>query len=696
MDMSSTRSKQGAAFVSPYYEWTRATGFAYYGAADWLPVLLELQNSPARMGTAAAFAAYVLKTQISGGGPRWVGDVRVPRFYLQPLRHKVRLTTFISLLARKRFLETVYRGGGPAASIRHFELGRPNLGHSVKLSNKPVPAFANAPWQDALPKVITAVIDDGIAFAHDRFLSTEETTRIEYFWDQQYPSMNYGDLAYGREIRKSGAVGIDMLMANSKHGALVDEDEVYRSSGQIDPTRPGHQPLAYAASHGAHVMDLACNAPLPVAPYQRYVPHQAPAAGERPIIAVQLPSITVRDTSGATLEPQVYNGVYYAIVCADAIASRCGSPPLPVVVNASYGIFAGPHDGSSFFERSLDELLLLCNGAAAEPVRVVLPAGNQHLSRCHARFTATAGQPQDLHWRVLPDDWTESWVEIWLPVGTDVSKLSVTLTAPGGAATSGPVFGGATQNVVIDGLLVGTVMYETSVPTSGRGRVTIFLAPTGSPDGGLTLAPAGLWCIQVHNAQAAPPVIGIDAWIRRDDPAPGYPRRGRQSYFDDPNYACFDDGGRVIADDTDPRTAASYIKRDGTLNALATGGEPIVVGGFRRSDRTPAPYSASGPVPRPSGPSGPEAMLPSDDAPSHFGVLAAGNRSGNCVAMQGTSVAAPLATRWVAEKMISQQPSDRYALFQHAVAADPVAPDKPPAKRGGGGRIPFPSNRRPR
>jgi hypothetical protein len=693
MVVNSARPKQGGAFVSPYYEWVRATRFAYYGESKWLPLLIELQDSPQRLGTAADFAGFVLKMQVSGGGPAWVNDVRVPRFYLKPMRGQAARTTFISVLARRRFLGAVYRGQAAAQSIRRFVLGRPNLRADIALSKQPAPVVvANAPWQGAVPQVITAVIDDGIAFAHDRFFDgTGKKTRIEYLWDQQYPSMIYDDLAYGREFTKSDpANGIETLIALSEHGGLVDEDEVYRRSGQLDPSQPSHQPLAFAASHGTHVMDLACNAPLPVVPAQHYVPHQPPVAGVRPIIAVQLPTVTVDDTSGATLEPQIYNGVLYAIVRADEIASRCGSAPLPVLVNASYGIFTGPHDGSSEFERSLDELLQQCNGAAAKPVRVVFPAGNQHLSRCHACVPVPAGRPRDLLWRVLPDDWTESWVEIWLPAGTDVSKVSVTLTAPGGVATSGPVFGGATQNVVISGLLVGMVTYEASVPASGSGRVTIFLAPTGSPDAGLTLAPAGLWCIHVHNAQAVTMVV--DAWIRRDDPAPGYRRRGRQSYFDDPQYARFDDGGRAIVDDG---TVASYVKRDGTLNGLATGGEPMVIGGFRRSDRVPAPYSASGPVSRPSGPSGPEAMLPSDDAPSHRGVLAAGTRSGSCVAMQGTSVAAPLAARWVAAHMNQPNPPDRQALFQHATAQDP-ANDKPPAKRGGGGRIAFPSNRRPR
>jgi len=688
----------GGGLAGPYFEWARATGYAYCGPAEWMPLLIELQDrSPLRLGNAQAFTAYVLKRQAVADGTDWVHDLRVPRMYLECPARMSASPNCISVLARRRFLDAIHLGASPAESIRRCELGRPNqLGAVV-----PMPAIDRgvglgcAP--QVVPEVITAVIDDGIAFAHDRFFDGPGSTRIEYVWDQQYLSFEWFDVGYGREIGKRDPVdGIDQLMADSKHAGLVDEDEVYRRSGQIDPYRRERQPLVLRASHGTHVADLACNAPLPMNPYQDHVPRQRPAPGKRPIIAVQLPTLSVDDSSGASLGPQIFNGVFYAILRADQLAARCGCGPVPLVVNVSYGIFDGPHDGSSLFEQLLDGLILLCNTLVPDSLRVLLPAGNNHLSRCHARFDVEVGEDKTLRWRVLPDDRTESWVEIRLPVGTDPSKVDVKLSAPNGVGDSGWVSSGVVTPVQIGGQIVGSVDARPDL-FAARPRVTIFLAPTTSADPGLVLALAGLWIIEVRHRLAAK-LKNMDAWIRRDDPAPGCPQRGRQSYFDDPNYPRFDVRGRVI--EQDEPTDAAYVRRDGTLNGLATGRQPLVVGGFRRSDRAPAPYSASGPVPRQTaallGGDGPEAMLPSDDAPSHFGVLAAGTRSGSCVAMQGTSVAAPLAARWVAEKMVSKQPSDRYALFQHAYAVDPAVLSKPPAKRGGGGRIPFPSNRLPR
>lgn len=678
---SRLRARDAGVLAQPYFEWAHATRFAYYGAAQWLPVLIELRNGAQFDGTALAFATLLARMQAEGADkPSWVDQIRVPAFYAtRPARWQFP-TTFVSVLATPLFLDDVYAGKAPADMIRRFELGsatRP--GPLGKLP--PPPTASRRRSRRPAPKVVSCVIDDGLAFAHERFCSDDGTTRIEYFWDQQVPSPIWGDWTYGREISKRDAVeGIDRRMADSRHAGLVDEDEVYRRSGQVDHALSGHKPLAAAATHGAHVMDLACR---PLAP---------PPADDWPIIAVQLPTATVADTSGATLGPQVYNGLCYAIAKAETLAD--GGKPLPLVANVSYGTIAGPHDGSSALEMAMDELIACC----ASTLQVVLPAGNNHLSRCHAHFSLAPGQSRELGWRVLPDDWTESHLEIWLPPGSP--SLNVTIMAPDGAASA--AFGWGEEQQLLDGAgLVGLASYYPPGGADARAMLRLSLAPTADPRGVLPLAPAGLWRIGLSNPQGSGGGCDIDAWIQRDDTAPGYPQRGRQSYFDDPAYARYDDGGRAIDVDTHPLTVASYVRREGTLNAIATGARTIVVGGFRRVDRAPACYSASGPLPAPGrgqpSPHGPDAMLPSDDTASQRGQLAAGTRSGSCVAMNGTSVAAPQAARCLAERIANAQPNDRAALFAAAVATDPAGPRKPPAQRGGGGRLAQAPNRtRPR
>ena len=677
--------------ANPYFEWTRSTGYAYYDrSAQWLTVLIELRDTPQLRGNAQAFAQQVLRLQKSGK-PTWAADVRLPPFFAAPPLWMTRQPRFIAALVTRKLLDRLYAGKEPYASVRRFELGRATPPSGMQPPKAAAVAQAAAPTA-SMPstgdaaKVVIGVIDDGIPFAHDRFFSNDGTTRIEHFWDQLQPSSTWGDWGYGNKIDKTQ---IDQYIVASTHGTRrVDEDEVYRRSGHLVHVRPGHKPLAARASHGAHVLDLACNAPWPVAAAPQ-------AAGTRPIVAVQLPVDTVADPSGATLEPQVYNGLCWILDRATAIAAEHKVAPLPVVVNVSYGLIAGPHDGSGKLEQAMDDLIQCCTVDGTPLLRVVLPAGNSHLSRCHAMFALAQGAKRELLWRVQPDDWTESHIEIWLPAGTDVNTLAVSITAPDGSRSTGAFVAGESWTANAGGVPIGMASYYPAIAPATRPHVSLWIAPTARPDADVPTAPAGLWRIEIDNSKGTGAVERIDAWIQRDDTAPGYPRRGRQSYFDDPDYQRYDQGGRAIEFDSGP----SCIRRDGLLNAIATGSLPVVVGGFRRSDRVAAAYSAGGPLPPPGrgnpNPDGPDALLPSDDAPSMRGVLAAGTRSNSCVAMQGTSVAAPQAAFWIAEKAALNLPSDRSFIFNGAKAHETSNPP-PPEARFGGGRIPNPSNRRPR
>src|SRR5207244_3651801 len=77
---------------------------------------------------------------------------------------------------------------------------------------------------------------------------------------------------------------------------------------------------------------------------------------------------------------------------AGLVAKKCGTGPLPIVVNLSYGINHGPHDGTSLLEEAIDALTLLRRTENA--FTMVLAAGNSHLTRCHAHFELKPGTSQ--------------------------------------------------------------------------------------------------------------------------------------------------------------------------------------------------------------------------------------------------------------------------------------------------------------
>jgi len=541
--------------------------------------------------------------------------------------------------------------------------------------------------------VVVGVIDDGIAFGHERFRTTGFGSRVQCSWRQDGPFQMPSAVPYGREICKdldgAGRPGIDALVTQCTVAGVLNEDKLYRRAELINFGSSGHKSAARRVAHGTHILDLAAGEDM------------AHDVLNRPIICVQLPTYFTEDSSLQTPmhREKLHDALEYILNRADALSG--GGAPLPVVINFSYGNLAAPHDGTGFLERELEDILQ----AHAGRLRIVVPSGNSHLSRCHAQVNfGGAGEIATLEWRVQPDDRTPSHVQVWLPFApalpTGTHRIRLSIVAPGGIES--PLIGETPLTGVILLNDAGEIVCEAryffeSAPTQ-RGVFLITLQPTARlkplpPPDAFRIAPAGVWRLKLHNV-----LLGaadrVHAWIQRDDPPIGYPRLGRQSYFDQLCYVRFDAGGRVIEEDSHSDQVASpcHVKRAALINALATGDDTIVAGGYLRKELRLAPYSAGGPItptrdlPLPPKLRKPDACLVSDDSKVHAGVLAAGSRSGSMVAINGTSVAAPQLTRWVADQLAAGNPGDRGAVCMQAQAEEPDPPSLPP-ERGGCGRM---------
>jgi hypothetical protein len=313
------------------------------------------------------------------------------------------------------------------------------------------------------------------------------------------------------------------------------------------------------------------------------------------------------------------------------------------------------------------------------PLRVVLPAGNSFLERTHAQFSfVDVPETKTVPWRVLPDDRTDSFVEIWLPPSTTgASRLTLTLTAPTGQSWS------INETQALVAFPYGWLAHTTWLT---RPVFFVLLLPTTAFDPAAILAPAGTYTIGLTHTGGFAATDIVHAWVARDDTLPGYPRAGRQSFFDDPLYQRFDYARRDLETDD---TSTSVVKRRGTINSIATGASPIVMGGYLRKEMVPAKYSSAATQTPP--PRWPDAMTPSDDSRVHSGVLAAGSRSNSVFAMEGTSVAAPQIARMVADDLAAGGPGDRARVQYWATQAElgypPGTPPTPAGERGGSGRI---------
>lgn len=530
--------------------------------------------------------------------------------------------------------------GGPARLRLNFPLPQGTLAPGAALPVTPGPR--DPALGTAAPKVILAIIDHGIPFAHSAFRRGAGAggTRIDWCWSQGAMAGAPGRVPFGRDFRRDE---IDAALA-AEGG---DEEALYRAAGLL--TQPGGppMPLSRLTSHGAHCLDLLAGS-WPEA-----------SAAQARIIAVDLPSSPVWETSGFGKDMFLLSALHYIFDRADRLRDLYGTPDLPLVVNLSFGHSGGAQDGQSLIEAALDEMIQARNALA--PTVLVMPAGNTFHAGLFAHLTdaefAAAPAPREarLHWFAPPDDRTSSFLELWYPPGLEPSQLDLDLATPQGAmvaSTAGlATLGGDTlaAPITLAGRCIGQLSLDRA--RSGAWRVTICLAPTATlatlP--GLGLAPSGIWTLTLRLApQARLPAGGIQARIQRDMSYGQGQTGARQSRFlDDLDQPLAPEGHPIRQD----RSPGAGLRRFGTLNGMAGAPGTLVVTGMLSSRDRAADYASAGlPGARPAV----HLATASDTSPERPGRRAAGTRSGVSIRASGTSVASPLAARQLALLWLAQ------------------------------------------
>ena len=561
-------------------------------------------------------------------------------------------------------------------------------------------------WMPDPDCAIVGVIDSGIALSHARFRRLDGGTRFLSAWLQGGEWRSDRDLPFGRELFRTE---IDQLMFRAVSAGAIDEAQFDREAGvtQFFHAR-GDRRLENNVTHGTFVADLAAG-------YDLRHSHEDELRRRLPMIAVGLPPNPSMGASGSSLEFFAAQAIEYIIRRADRIWDACDHPKggaFPIIINLSYGLEAGPKDGHMLIE----QLIRAVNEKAdkhGRPIRVILPAGNHNLVQGCAKFEFGETRKQSIDWRVQPEDQTPNFVEIWSDVLTgdapdgQTHPLGVCLAPQSGpASTATPGQDGQINTLNLDGKAVARIYCRRHDSGEGWHRMAYLLctAPTRKTDRGIA-APAGRWSIDLESEGDT---IGF-GYVQSDQSLTYNGDTGLLSYFDDPNYQRYDEWGRIIDTASYPDGEITDVtlptRRRGSLNAIASLAEARVIGSYRASDGKPSDYSSSGTREAVGdGRTEPTCLLPGEEGPATFGLMAAGARSGTAAFMSGTSFSTALATRAVSQAMLDwidagrngEAPGTR-AWFEDRVQDDELNagwPGKTVSEKAGFGRMLAPSTGR--
>ncbi|MDO5703895.1 MAG: hypothetical protein Q4G49_02330 [Paracoccus sp. (in: a-proteobacteria)] len=519
---------------------------------------------------------------------------------------------------------------------------------------------------DPTRATIIAVIDDAIPFAHEMLRTADGHSRVAAIWAQDARPTPDSDLPFGREWPGRG---IDAMLARLRDGTLPDEDALYRAAGVLDYGRGLRPSAGYAGGHGAAVAMLAAGFEA-----------ADPTGRDHPVIAVSLPSALTEDSMGVSAPPYILAAILFVILRARQlcrhIEDRRGLTPhslrMPVVINISYGLTAGPRDGSTLLEQLMDALSR-AGPHDLGPVRFVLPMGNHR----QAMLCGCLRPGQGMIWRLQPGDQTDSAVEIWGPVLTQAPArpFVLHLALPGSPPAATRFTHEGQVSILRDGTgaEIARAYYLIQRLPEGRGwreGITVIAMPTSPESPADPWAPPGNWALRID---AAARIGDYEISVQRDESIPGYPREARQSMLIDPGYRIWMDGGGMWRDD--PQGPRSAVRRRGTLNAYGGGTETLRAGAAEwqqplwGTQQNGSIYSGL----HGDGGNG-DVQAVADRSSTVAGIPVAGRDSGSVRRSAGTSVAAPQLTRWLAREMAAGfRPDSRAEVIAQAWTAAPVA-----------------------
>ena len=393
--------------------------------------------------------------------------------------------------------------------------------------------------------VAVAVIDSGVDITHPDFIDDDGNTRLVSLWDQSLPGSPPEGFRVGTEFTQ-GQINF-----------AIGTDEPFT----VVPSRD-------FVGHGTAVCGIACGNGrasdgeiLGVAP-------------EASIIAVKVGS---KESDFFALSTDIMRAVKYVI-------NKAVQMLMPVVINLSFGMNSGAHDGSSLFEEYLTEM------ASKWKSVIVIPTGNEGSSGHHYSDVLVSSQVKEIEF-FTAEGLDNLYLSLWKNFA---DSFAVEMIFPDGR-TSGIVDIESPARTVNDGGTQISILYEQPTRYSVNQEIYIDIKALSGT------IKSGVWRLRI-----IPSVIvdgKINIWL------PTTEQVTNATYFSQPTIS-------------------------NTITMPATARKVIRVAGYNDRLGSIAPFSGVGSIDH-------EELLPDIAAPA-VNILSARTGGGYTV-FTGTSFASPFA-----------------------------------------------------
>lgn len=574
--------------------------------------------------------------------------------------------------------------------------------------NLPIPAFAApSPEQgrpDKLPlppegklskdeklKVIAGIIDVGIPLGHRSTRLKCGKTRILSAWQMLGKYDPDGAVPFGKELFRGEIDRLLCAHSGGKQDGWLDELAFNKSTAGTNLTENGGpRDLAQRVSHGAHVLGAMAG------PYEGAEDEGSANVG---IIAINAPSAATFGANGTYLEQFIFHGIKRIVDVADATwilnnpdwkdNEGVDTKGYPIVINMAFGRQSGSKDILDEFAKAIEFFVNQRKISCWAPVHFVMPAGNDNTMRSNAFLEPHSGDCAHLDWRILPQDQSSNFVEIWTPdiqENAQRAPIELGLAHPDADVPMKPTptkfFGYYYSDLVSEEEKILARVYfkrhsrDQSLFGRNRTQFILCVAPTfrldghlGRPDKVNESGAPGLWRITLKNR--ATKQLGCVLSVQTDQGLTPTRSINMRSFFEHKAYVKYHENGRILDSYSYPPDRFGQVKnqdiqtdtpirRHGTMLATSATGSVARIGGYQMSDGRPAFYSSTGRGRKKGQDDGtdlgfkrtgkqktaPTCSLPTEDSPALFGVLGQGSTDGSMVSMRGTSFATPQAS-WI-------------------------------------------------